>query len=1176
MPIDIDTLPPMPDELKTSPLGVARPDVVASLPPMPKAEQPPAQPQELPSMAAPVELPPMPKAPEERMYWQLQAEKEKYGLGNSLSPTAMEQRGGIITSRGISDDEVRAFAQHYKLDFDTARKLATLRGAVPPMSEIDSVSELLQAAAGKLNLATGNLAGWVGKKALTDDPAIRNYLDDIGELADGRAGLGEVVAGLLIPGAAIGKAGKAYTVGRKLQAAAGAAATGAGYGLAASKEGKEVEGLAAGAIFGAGLAGAASVAGKVLSRRGKMPDVDNVTKQALEDSITQHKKLTGLDLVEETTQAYLPVKKSNDAMRDAIVDEAPLTDDAVRAILDEQTAPDTRQLVKETLQERYLSSLPEAEQSAAREYIKSGNTFKELEEAVSDRAIAEELTRLQRSEFVKEMEGRFPQLKYVPTEAGKVRAGESEVFAYLKRQGDVNLKKEYDEWAIGNTARQVLADAGVKVNPNADILGKTIVNFATDRMFGFKVMDERYGSDLLQDFYDVNTNFNLFTGLKQKAGNEIADIFKVAKKNGLHKKAAQVEILTKLRAGQYDQLTPEQKQLADAMRSFFEGKREFFNTAKGDNYSPLNIPFREDFVAPQMMVTPVEYVIRMNKKLGEVKQLLPNLDTMGTDEFMRQVNVRPELAQLKQGLEVGTELPITSGRELATAFQDATQKGASDPKMYKLASTLMPRQGAIPDFLLENNIFKLMTNYVEGTGRSLYLREPLSRMAEKAKTLEQVGATQEAKFVNRFIQDNMGIRQYSMAKIGNQARIAFADKADKLLRKYIQDEEQRESVIAGLRFLPELAANIQYNIYPNVLGLNPRAHLAQLTQVLFKTAPELGGTYGYESAVKSMLSAVVNLATKEGRAKYLSRVTELGLEPKGFVREAREGLVEGLQSSIMFSVPAKALRALADAFMYTYGKMDTINRAITIDMSERLVRDIASGNREALRVVQKMPVSVQKKIAANMDKPDAQLKAIATHLNAATQFNYNRASMSELGVTLGPMFSTFTKWPLAISGDILADMRTKGVFKSMPRIAEKYATIFALAMAVDSLVHSSLTGEDAQANPDFKELSDRAKRIFGAGGFRTMTPVASLQAFRPSKTEKNLFTPPVVDTFYNGVVGPMLDGDTEALARGGMRFLTTFAPGAFLQRFIMNDIPTMFGEGEKPATLDDSLQFYGL
>jgi hypothetical protein len=184
MAIDISTLPPMPKEAK-------RPtpeELMGGVTPLQVSDIEPAAPSTLPPMPATTALPPMPKSPDEKRYWEIQAEKEKYGLLNVFSPEAIEERGGVLTSRSVPDDDVRAYAAHYGIDFDTARKLATLRGAAPPLSQIDSVGELIEAAAGKLNIATGNIAGWLGKKGLTDDPKMRAFLDDIGELADGRAG----------------------------------------------------------------------------------------------------------------------------------------------------------------------------------------------------------------------------------------------------------------------------------------------------------------------------------------------------------------------------------------------------------------------------------------------------------------------------------------------------------------------------------------------------------------------------------------------------------------------------------------------------------------------------------------------------------------------------------------------------------------------------------------------------------------------------------------------------------------------------------------------------------------------------------------------------------------------------------------------------------------------------
>ena len=1167
MAIDISTLPQMPSAAKGESPTPA--ELMQDLPQMQVSETAPGI-SPLPTMPA---LPPMPQSKDEKHYWEIQAEKEKYGMLNSLRPEAIAARGGTFTSAATPDEDIKAYADHYGFDFDTVRKVATLRGAVPPVSQIDSLEELFQVVAGKLNTTTGNIAGWFGKKALTDDPKMRALIDDIGELADGRIGLAESVAGLFVPGAAVAKIGKAG----KLAQVAGAAVTGGGYGLAGSKENQELEGIAQGAIFGAGLGGAATAVQKLFSRRGRLPDMDPETKANVEKAIDQYESKTGLDLTKETAKAYSGVKESNDLMRDSIVDGKELTDKDARVVIDQQVSPDTVELVKKSLTDRYVNSLPPEEAAATKRMLAEGKQPEVLDSILSDKAVADELVRLRKEEFVSELASRTPEVKTVSTEGGRPLAASTDVsLDLLKRGGPENLKKDYDTWTAGELARSKLRDAGVVVNPNADILGKTIINFATDRMFGFKVMDELYGGDLLKNFYQVNTNYNHFTAFKQAANTDISKIFKLAKANGLNKQAAMTEFYRKINNG--EPLTAGEQKVSDAMKDFFEKQRTFFNTAKGEGYSPMAIPFRPDFVAPQMMVRPIDYVIKMRKKFDEVKSLLPGVEQMDTNTFMREVNVSPALADLKNGIELVSDAPVTNGKEMLMAFNAATNKGAGEPRLYKLASTTLPRKDAIPDFLREKNIFKLMTNYTEGTGRVFYLREPLAALADKAKTLESVKAVEEARFVNRFIQDNLGIRQHSMARIGNQARIAFAEGLDTALKKVIKDDEKREAVLNGFRFLPELAANLQYNIYPNVLALNPRAHMAQLTQVLFKTAPEIGGAYGYQLTAKATMKAILSLATPAGRQEFYGKVKSLGLEPSGYVREAREAVAEGLEASLGFSVPAKVIRQVADAFMWTYGKMDTLNRAITTEVSEQLVRDLQAGSQTAVNAVKKMPSSVRREVVSNMKNPDKQFKAVAVHLNAATQFNYNRASMSELGVTLGPLFSTFTKWPLAISGDILADMRTKGIFKSMPRILEKYAAVYTLAAAMDSITHTVLTEDDIALNPDFKELSDRAKKIVGAGGFKSMTPVMSLAAFMPSRVraEKNLFTPPIVDALWNGVISPIMDGDTEALAKGGLKAMETFGPGAFLNRTFMIDIPTLFGDGAKPNDWEESLQFYNL
>jgi len=78
-----------------------------------------------------------------------------------------------------------------------------------------------------------------------------------------------------------------------------------------------------------------------------------------------------------------------------------------------------------------------------------------------------------------------------------------------------------------------------------------------------------------------------------------------------------------------------------------------------------------------------------------------------------------------------------------------------------------------------------------------------------------------------------------------------------------------------------------------------------------------------------------------------------------------------------------------------------------------------------------------------------------------------------------------------------------------------------------------------------------------------MTPLSSAASLVPGAREKSLFTPPVVDAFYNGLLQPLMTGDTEKMAEAGSKLVKTFVPGGFVYRYITEDIPIIM-TGEKP------------
>lgn len=1096
--------------------------------------------------------------PEQKRYRELKDEIKDYGLGDLVKPASIEKRGGIFSTKTTPQADLDALAAGIGIDKETARTLGPLLGAVPPLEEM-TLAKGLELAAGRLNYALGNLPGFVTKKIATDDPKIRQFVDEARELAEGRMGAVEFVGWNFLP---VGKIAKGIArIGETAEAAKKASmaadivkgtTTGAAYGLGQSREGTEMESALQGAAVGGALAGVISgVATKIRNRAEAAGDVK--AKEISADFFKNNEA----DIDAVTKEAYGKVEKSTNAMADVIVDEKPLTQDEARLIIDEQLKPDTVDLIKEKLADDYRKALPAEQRGAA------------IPDAVIDElAVANEVIRQQKKQFAQYIVQEIPQFR--PAEDITIKQTPDVVIATARSLGPDFLKDKFKAKTAVEVGESQLGRLNVQIGPGKFATGKTLANAVGDRQFGFIVTDERAGTRTYPKFLDFMTNHNLYTAEKHDFQKRSNDLYSAAKDLGLKKEvrsgARGSNFFNAMDKEDFASLPTDQQQLARDIRDYFDTARWRFNTIEGKNLSPLNIPKREGFGLPHMTVDPVETTIRLKDKLGEVEAKLGDLKKLATPEdFFKTSNAIPELDELRRGVNLFTDAPVQDGRQLLQALQSITGSGAASAKLSTTASTVFQRKDVIPDFLREKDIFKLMARYTDNGLRNVYFRNILRDLVKDANFLDKVGAKPEAAFVRRFVSDNLGIREFSMARLGNESRIAFARAAESTLEKVIPDAERRREVVNGLRLAPELAASLQHNIYPNVLGLNARSHLSQLTQVLFKNAPELGGTYGYTTAIKSMMNVLLNWKQLGAR---LEEVTERGLEPKGFLREASESVANGAEQALLYNTPAKALRTMADATMWSYGKLNTINLAMTRDMASRILDDIAAGNAAAFKSVNKMPTPIRRSLIENKGNRQAQQVILENYLASVTQYQYNRAAMSELGVVAGPFFSTFTKWPLATAGDIAAEIRVKGLQKGLPRVAEKYAAIWALAAAIDVALYKALTG-DWEADPNMKDVGDRAAKILGQGGIRSMAPIESVSGLASAAglgkpTEKGMFTPPVIDALFNNVLRPALDGDTERLAAGGLKTLSTFAPGGFLYRILMQDIPT-YVTGEKPG-----------
>jgi hypothetical protein len=1129
--VDISTLPPPPPtSLDEQPkkLGV---DISALPPP--------------PGMAAVgIEGLPPPN-PEAKRYAELQTESSKYGLGDLVLPEAVKARGSFFSSRSVPDADVEAVAAAKGVSPEELKAWAPFFVAMPPPEEA-SLTDWAKGVAGRVGYAAGNIPQFAAKKLLVDDPKMREALDEIRELGEGRMGAGEWAAYNVLPAVfTLGATAEARAATTALSAAGRGLATGAAYGLAGSKEGQEVQSAVGGAILGGGLG---AIAGKLAGK--KAVKLEGKAVDEAEELALDYVKNNDADITKAADEAYTRVAESEDTLANAALNKAPIDERQAKVIVEQQLAPDTVEVVKDSL---------------ISDYKKANRGVAEIpNEVTSDLAVATKYMETRKEKFANEIADEVPDFRTVPTPEGGSRAATTEeIIEQAGRLGKERLSQKWKESAYTNVAIDQIKKEGIKVRADEAPIGKILVDALGDRQFGLKVLDEKTGVDTLPEFLKLNANYNRFTIDKKNyySGNKrlgitgLKDVYNTAKKlPGIVKDLTSDvggKMYKAIDTRDFSGLSPEEQKAATQVVDFFDSIKNRANTMTGEGISPLAIPKREDFGLPNMLVRPVDYAIKMNQRFAELSQSI-DLAKLSKEQLSEAAKSDPRLKEFIDGINLASpeSRARADGKSLVRAYKEATNRGATNPRLHTVASTALGRRESIPEFLREKNVFKLMDRYLNNTLKNVYTREPLDALTKKAAILDKMGANTEAKYVRRLVADNLGMRSYSMARLGTQARIGFANAVDTALSKIVADPEKRQRMVAAMATLPELAANLQYNIYPNVLGLNPKAHIAQLTQVLFKTAPELGGAYGYQSAVKSYLTTAL-------RGKDLiTKVREYGLEPAAFTKDSIDALAEGIEKSAIYKVPASAVRGMAKVFMKTYSAMDTLNRAATIDMSERLVRDVKAGDRGAMKAVSKMPLAVKRLLVENKGNAKEQTRVIAQYLNSSTQFNYNRASMSELGTIVGPLFSTFTKWPLATAGDIAADLRTKGFTGGGIRAAEKYAVVWLLAQAADSLLYAGMTG-DTELSPDFKEAGPRVQKMIGRGGITSMTPIESIRPLLGAKAqEKSLITPPVVDAVYKTVT-PLLDGDTEAASKAGMRALTTFTPGGFLWNFTMGTLPKL-------------------
>jgi hypothetical protein len=280
----------------------------------------------------------------ESHYNKLKKEQSAYGFGDLVTEQAANARGGRVLTKTTSNEDLAAIAAHHKVSPEELRSLAPYYMALPPMGEA-TIADYAKRAVGAVGYGVlGDIPQFLFKKL--QDPSMREALDDVRDLSEGRMGAAEFVGYNLLPTPKIAAGTKLLAPTVKGALAKGAI-TGAATGLGGSREGEELQAAGLGAVGGAALGATAYGAGK-LFKKFSSGDVsptggkgDRTVDPKTMELTAEYAKNNEMKIAEVTDQAWSRIEDSEKDIADAAVSNKALSDDAVERIISDQLTPDS-------------------------------------------------------------------------------------------------------------------------------------------------------------------------------------------------------------------------------------------------------------------------------------------------------------------------------------------------------------------------------------------------------------------------------------------------------------------------------------------------------------------------------------------------------------------------------------------------------------------------------------------------------------------------------------------------------------------------------------------------------------------------------------------------------------------------------------------------------------------
>ena len=704
------------------------------------------------------------------------------------------------------------------------------------------------------------------------------------------------------------------------------------------------------------------------------------------------------------------------------------------------------------------------------------------------------------------------------------------------------LQQDLERFFFKQHARAKIRAENYKAMPDAAPTLKRIRDATQASRWTAESLDRKYGTKLQMVLDGMGRQFNDLHAYVLPRARETSDLIKQTRAAGIEAE----ELYDALSTGN------------SADNPVVQGWRKFFDTALEDAKTlGVDIQARKNYVPVKMLPTD-ELAAVITKRVEELKGLgIVDLKNVAPDEEqLKKLRSIPEAKELLDSLDILSPGKGTYQDKLLNTLNDVRQ---GTVKNFGTARALKRAEEAnqMPNLIRDKDVGRLAQTWVESVFKSGVMRQSLAEIRDYAELMKRVGDKNANKYLQNLLSDLTGSPRDG--GLGKELYKLKNTISASLQEKKLQSTGVQRQVYTGIEAMMNMAPLLHKSMYGNALGVTPRQVVTNISALATMTMPELGYIQGGKLVAKSLLRTVntalrgeiTTIRTPELARKYKVNVGDTvriqnlrdvlrneGLASTQWNENLERTITSSLKKGTARAGTEKVVDTLNQGMLFMFEASETVMRNMTRHMAKDLTKLHGKGVKDYETFLDTLPRAYRKAVDGAKE-PAEREKILLDYIIAKTVFNYNQASASEVSRSLGPILSSFTKWPTEIAGDTLNTFEKNGVTGGMADLVyRRFAPLLGL-MVVGNFLE--------QAEPD---KDSPLYTLVRKGDLGYMSPMSSLATIFEGEV-----APPAVSIPAQAGKA-VVTGDIEAGYKAAKDATRLYFPGAK----IINVITDLFEE----------------